>query len=141
VRIELISILVAAASLTLACGGSVPSPEAKTPTEHAYEVVPYPPPSALVEIVPPSPESDARWVDGYWVWRGRYYVWERGGWVRPPDGAYVSKWNARYLADGTLLYAPTQWYDEDDRPIDAPRFLLPAATPPTAETAEPTTIP
>lgn len=88
--------------------------------------VPYPPPSALVEIVPESPAADAVWIDGYWDLRGRTWVWERGGWVDPPPGAYACPWRARYRDDGVLLYA---------------RFLLPAATPPAPETAEPTTTP
>lgn len=123
-----------------ACGSSLPEP-ALGDARHAYEQVPYPPPSALVEIVPPQPAPDAVWVDGYWLWRGRYYVWERGAWVRPPAGAYVREWRARYLDDGTLLYAPTRWYDDAGRLIEPPQPLVPAATPPTERTAEPTTIP
>jgi hypothetical protein len=129
------------ALLLIACGGAVPQPSAKPHPARAYEVVPYPPPSALVEIVPEQPHAEAVWVDGYWVWRGRYYVWERGGWVRPPNKASVAKSHARYRDDGTLLFAPTRWYDEHGRIIEPPPFLLPAATPPTEETAEPTTIP
>jgi hypothetical protein len=129
------------ALLVTACGGAIPQPESEQHAASAYEVVPYPPPSALVEIVPDQPRTDAVWVDGYWVWRGRYYVWERGGWLLPPDQATVGKWHARYRDDGTLLFAPTRWYDARGRVIDPPPFLLPAATPPTEETAEPTTIP
>jgi hypothetical protein len=139
-RIGLVPAFLAAA-VSGACGGAVPSPPADPQPSDAYETVPYPPPSALIEIVPPAPNPEARWIDGYWVWRGRYYVWERGGWVLPPDGATVSKWDARYLDDGTLLYAPTVWYDARDRPMSPPPFLLPAATPPSEKTAEPTTVP
>ena len=57
----------------------------------AYAEVPYPPPAALVEVVPNAPGDDgAVWVDGHWLWRGRYYVWERGGWLLPPEGASLS---------------------------------------------------
>jgi hypothetical protein len=129
------------ALLLAGCGSAVSQPAAKSHPAGAYEVVPYPPPSALVEIVPAKPHAEAVWVDGYWVWRGRYYVWERGGWVQPRDQTFVGKWHARYRDDGTLLFAPTHWYDARGRIIEAPPFLLPAATPPTEETAEPATIP
>jgi hypothetical protein len=125
-----------------ACGSSsVPAAPARPHPASAYDRVPYPPPSALAEIVPEQPRSDAIWVDGHWVWRGRYYVWERGGWVVPPEGSFIRRWHARYEPDGTLLYAPTTWHEESGRPLPAPEFLLPAATPPTEETAEPATIP
>ena len=125
----------------LACSSTLPRPEAQPHPDEHYRIVPYPPPSALVEIVPTAPSADAVWIDGYWDFRGRYYVWERGGWIAPQDGAYVCKWHARYEQDGTLLYAPTTWHDEDGNPIEPPPFLVPAATPPSEQTAEPTTIP
>jgi hypothetical protein len=123
------------------CGASLPRAEAKQHSSEQYTVVPYPPPSALVEIVPESPDPDAVWVDGYWSWGGRYYVWERGGWVIPQPGAHVCKWSARYEDDGTLMYAPTTWHASSGERIEPPRFLLPAATPPASETAEPATVP
>jgi hypothetical protein len=130
-----------AATAALACGSALPA-AAKVPhPDDAYEVVPYPPPSALVEIVPERPNADAVWVDGYWAWRGRYYVWERGGWVIAPEGAHVSLWDARYRDTGVLLYAPTTWRDARGRTLEPPPFLLPAATPPTQATAEPATVP
>lgn len=135
-------VLALAVTLALSsCGGALPQPNAKAPPDESFEVVPYPPPSALVEIVPPAPRSDAVWVNGYWSWGGRFYVWERGGWVLPPVGTYVCPWSARYEDDGTLLYAKTTWHAANGRVIDAPPFLLPAATPPTEETPEPATVP
>jgi hypothetical protein len=130
-----------AVAVVFACSSSMQQPAAHAHAEEEYDVVPYPPPSALVEVVPESPRPDAVWVDGYWIWRGRYYVWERGGWVVPPKGAYVSNWNARYRPEGALLYAPTTWHAANGQTMDAPEFLQPAATPPTQETAEPSTVP
>ena len=125
-----------------ACGGSsVAKPALQPQPSDAYEEVPYPPPSALVEIVPPQPRPDAVWMDGYWAWSGQYYIWERGGWVMPPRDARLSKWDARYRPDGVLLYAPTRWRDGRGRVVATPRFLLPAASPPAQETAEPATTP
>ncbi len=50
-------------------------------------------------------------------------------------------WSARYEDDGTLLYADTTWHAADGSVIEAPPFLVPAATPPTEETPEPATVP
>ena len=133
--------LAVAAAVTLSCGSTLPAPETARHSHDAYEVVPYPPPSALVEIIPESPSPGAVWVDGYWAWRGRHYVWERGGWVAPAEGLRVSRWDARYLKSGELLYAPTIWRDAAGRTIEPPRFLLPAAAPPNQETAEPASMP
>jgi hypothetical protein len=91
--------------------------------------------------VPESPKSGAVWIDGYWAWRGKYYVWERGGWVEPPKAAHVAVWDARYTKTGVLLYAPTTWRDAKGNPLEPPPFLLPAAAPPTQETAEPASVP
>jgi hypothetical protein len=128
------------AAVSLSCGSTLPAPKTTSHHGDAYEVVPYPPPSALVEIVPDSPNARAVWVDGYWVWHGRYYVWERGGWVEPPTGARLALWDAHYLETGVLLYAPTIWRDAQGRTLEPP-VLLPAGTPPTQETAEPATVP
>jgi hypothetical protein len=124
-----------------ACSSTLPRPATTPQPRGAFDVVPYPPPSALVEIIPESPGDNAVWIDGYWAWRGRYYVWERGGWVTEPDGARVALWEARYRDDGVLLYAPTTWRRDDGTLVDAPPLLRPAAAPPAQQTAEPTTIP
>lgn len=67
----------------LGCGPMLPTvPEAS----HAGDVpvrVPYPPPPARVDIVPPPPSEDALWADGTWVWSGRDYSWQAGGWQPP----------------------------------------------------------
>jgi hypothetical protein len=98
--------------------------------------VPYPPPAAVPEIVPPEPDRRAVWVDGQWSYRGRYFVWERGAWVLPPPGAYFAPWARVYGKDGTLYFAEAAWRSRDGRSLIAPRVLRPAGTPPAEETPE-----
>jgi hypothetical protein len=98
--------------------------------------VPYPPPAALVEVVPERPDRSAVWVDGYWVWRGRSYVWQRGGWVHAPDGAAYASWQANLAQDGRLLFAPGTWYDDKRQRLDPPSVLEAARTPPNQTTSE-----
>ncbi len=122
--------------LLCACASSLPVPERIEHPQSAFVEVPYPPPAALVEIVPEQPRDDAVWVDGAWVWRGRYYVWQRGGWILPPENATYADWQARLAEDGRLLFAPGTWYDAARQPMDAPVRLVTARTPPNQQTLE-----
>lgn len=97
--------------------------------------MPYPPPAALVEVVPDAPRNSV-WVDGHWVWRGRYYVWQRGGWLRPPPGVSYATWQSVLTRDGRLLFAPGAWYDASSRQVPAPAVLAEARTPPNRLTPE-----
>jgi hypothetical protein len=129
--------LLAGLALTIsACGSSLPDPKSTTQLANAFVEVPYPPPAALVEVVPDRPDHDAIWVDGNWVWRGRHYVWQRGGWVHAPTGAAYASWQAYLARDGRLLFAPGIWYDAQHQPIEAPTPLLVARTPPNQTTLE-----
>ena len=103
----------------------------------AYVEVPYPPPAALVEVVPAAPKENAAvWVDGHWIWRGRYYVWQRGGWLLPPEDAVYAPWQSLLAKDGRVVFAPGTWYGPDRRPLERPRVLVPARTPPNQTTVE-----
>ncbi len=96
----------------------------------AYVEVPYPPPAALAETVPPRPERDgAVWVDGEWVSHGNEYVWRRGGWVVPPARSQFAPWRAWYRRDGRLMMAPGTWYDAKHERLRRPEPVAPAATP------------
>lgn len=122
---------------SMACGASsLPDPDSAPHSANVFIEVPYPPPAALVEIVPVRPDGGAVWVDGNWVWRGRHYVWQRGGWVHPPEKAAYASWQAYLAPDGRLLFAPGTWYDAEHRPIDAPSVLQVARTPPNQTTLE-----
>ena len=119
-----------------ACSGSLPLPSQTVPPEESWVDVPYPPPAALTELVTEAPEPRAVWMDGGWVWRGRYYVWERGGWVVPARNLRFSPWRVRYLPGGQAQFARSQWIDEHGERV---RPLVPqkaAAIPPNEVTAE-----
>jgi hypothetical protein len=120
----------------VACGSSVPQPKLARQPPSEYLPVPYPPPAAFSEVVPTAPKGDALWVDGHWAWRGRTYVWQRGGWVTPPEGARFAPWHVRYTQDGTLLFADEAWYDLHLQPMPSPKALVPAFTPPNELTPE-----
>lgn len=119
----------------LGCAGSQPTPEIGTHARSDFMQVDYPPPAALVEVVPAAPNATAVWVDGHWRWRGRYWVWRRGGWVDPHGLVYAPS-ELRYRNNGRMLYSESSWRDTTGRRVDPPPFLLPAAVPPTEETAE-----
>jgi len=139
-RLRLFPVFVAA-YLSVGCGSSVPTPRFGPQTRDAWVEVPYPPPAAAVEIVPPSPRSDAVWVDGQWSWRGRYFVWQRGAWVVPPAHAYFSRWARYYGKDGTLYFADATWRSDDRKPLPLPPVLRSAAAPSQNETPETLTTP
>jgi len=103
----------------------------------AFVEVPYPPPAALVEVVPQRPDDgDAVWLDGHWIWRGRYYVWQRGGWMIPPEGASYATWQSVLTKDGRLVFAAGAWYGPDRHLISPPKTISVAGTPPNQITAE-----
>jgi hypothetical protein len=133
-RLALISLIGIVAP---ACSSSLPTPPETAHPRRAFVEVPYPPPAALVEVVPDRPEeSGAVWLDGHWVWRGRYYVWQRGGWLVPPEGSAYATWQSLLANDGRLLFAPGAWYGSDRRPLAPPRVLAVARTPPNQTTVE-----
>lgn len=128
--------LASAAFALLGCGSSLPLPPA---TEHplsAYVEVPYPPPAALAETVPPPPRSGAVWIDGEWQYHGRTYVWRRGGWVVPPPASRFAAWRAWYRRDGRLMLAGGAWYDARHERVRRPEPIAPATTPPNEVTSE-----
>jgi hypothetical protein len=123
--------------VALACSSSLPMPPATTHPTSAYVEVPYPPPAALVEVVPAAPrDEDAVWLDGYWIWRGRYYVWQRGGWLVPPENGAYATWQSLLAEDGRIVFAPAKWYGPDRRPLPSPKVLAVARTPPNQTTVE-----
>jgi hypothetical protein len=131
-RIALILSLVCAG-----CAGRLPMPEKTRHQVEMFEAVPYPPPAALAETVPREPERDgAVWIDGEWVFQGRRFVWQRGGWVYPPPGARFAPWRAVYQRDGRLMLAPGTWYDAAGNALPRPELARSAATPPNEATSE-----
>jgi hypothetical protein len=119
-----------------ACGSQLPEPDSAAQPVNAYKPVPYPPPAAFAEVVPRPPNDEAVWVDGYWVWRGRYYGWQRGGWVNPPPGARYARWQTSITDEGVVYFAEGRWFDAKGQPLPAPDPVREARTPPNEITPE-----
>jgi hypothetical protein len=126
----------AASLLSGACAASLPGPPPVIHPESAYTEVPYPPPAALVEAVPPSPSSALVWMDGNWTWQGQFYVWMRGGWVLAPTGASFAQCQWHYTRSAQLMFASGAWYASNGSRIRPPLIQLSAYTPPNESTAE-----
>lgn len=121
----------------LGCGSSLPAPAAAEHPLSAYVEVPYPPPAALAETVPPRPDQrGVVWIDGEWRYHGDSYVWRRGGWVTPPPGSRFAPWRAWYRRDGRLMLAPGTWYDAQHRRLRGREPVAPAETPANEVTSE-----
>ena len=71
------------------------------------------PPPLRYEVRPVMPGPGYAWVDGYWSWNGRRYVWVPGVWRRPPyAGAYWSHPHWDHYDDG-WHYHEGHWDRED----------------------------
>jgi hypothetical protein len=133
-EVALISLI---ALVAAGCSSSLPTPPQTAHPMRAFVEVPYPPPAALVEVVPERPEqSGVVWLDGHWVWRGRYYVWQRGGWIVPPENGAYATWQSLLAKDGRLVFAPGTWYGPNRRVLPPPKALAVARTPPNQTTVE-----
>lgn len=123
---------VATLCVATACGASLPTARGGTPPpqNREYVDVAYPPPAAPVEVVPPSPEPGAAWVDGEWSWKGKRWVWEPGGWVLAPQkDAYFARWTIGIRPeDGTMRFSPGSWHAADGTRLPKPRVLLGAGS-------------
>jgi hypothetical protein len=118
-----VSMLVAACGMRLSTPPTGPHPAGST----HYVEVPYPPPPARVEIVPPQPpDPGAVWVDGEWAWHGKHWVWQAGGWVLRPPAGYFAPWLVYRLGNGRLLFAPGAWHAISGERLPNPVVLEPA---------------
>lgn len=115
--------LAAAAVIVAACNGDLPRPAYVEQTTDALAPVPYPPPPARVETIPPRPRSGAVWIDGEWVWQGRLFAWRRGRWVMPPAGARFAPWTTVRGEDGTIYLADGVWRDARNQVVPDPPAL------------------
>jgi WXXGXW repeat (2 copies) len=98
--------------------------------------VPYPPPAARVETVPPRKNAGDVWIDGQWDWDGTAWKWLEGSWTTPPAGAYFTPWATERRGDGRLFFARATWRTRDGRSLDVgpgrdacPLSPAPAAAP------------
>jgi hypothetical protein len=114
----------------------LPLPAQTVPPDDAFLDVPYPPPAALAELVPEPPAENAVWMDGGWVWRGNYYVWDRGGWVTPEEGVRFAPWRVRYKLNGQAQFARSLWVDPKGERVRGPLVVKSASSPANEVTAE-----
>jgi hypothetical protein len=101
-----------------ACSASLPKPPTGRVPPGAMIEVPYPPPAARVEIIPPKTNRLDVWIDGQWEWDGKVWKWLDGAWMTPPANAYFTPWAAERRSDGRLFFARAAWRAKDGRPLD-----------------------
>lgn len=104
-------VVVAGGAVSAGCGARLPVPPTGAHIGDEPVIVPYPPPPARPEIVPPVnvPGEGAVWVDGEWDWRGTRWVWQEGRWEIPP-GSYYARPVMIRLADGRLAWFRGSWH-------------------------------
>lgn len=83
-------------------------------------IVPYPPPAARAEIIPPKPGARVVWIDGTWLWDRRRWIWQKGRWEAPPTGAYYAQSKVVQQADGTLAWYPAGWQTRNGQTAQRP---------------------
>jgi hypothetical protein len=118
--------LACAFALTFACSSALPTPPTgpHPAATTQYIEVPFPPPPAHVEVIPPRPpDLGSVWVDGEWAWQAKRWVWQPGGWVAPPTGGYFAPWLVYRLDNGRLLFAPGAWHDATGKQLPNPVVL------------------
>ncbi|HTL67787.1 MAG TPA: YXWGXW repeat-containing protein [Lacunisphaera sp.] len=79
-------------------------------TAPAPVIVMSAPPAVQTEAVTERPNSDDKWVPGYWTWRDQRYEWVAGHWELPPSPS--STWIAprwERLSDGTYRFYEGYW--------------------------------
>ncbi|HUT34552.1 MAG TPA: YXWGXW repeat-containing protein [Planctomycetota bacterium] len=81
--------------------------------EPEYVIVREAPPPFVSERRPPPRSQGQVWIDGYWNWNGRRYVWESGRWTAPPRAHAV--WAApRYEKHQKgYRYTPGHWRESE----------------------------
>lgn len=111
-------------ALLWACGGaSIPAPvRGPEPPANAFEDVADAPPPGRPELVRPSPNAKAVWIDGQWERVDGTWRWTRGGWAVPPPGARFTAFRVRRDEAGTLRFAPARWTDAKGQVIEVERL-------------------
>ena len=102
-------VIVAALAVVAGCAPRLPVAPRGSHADDMPELVPFPPPPARVELIPPRPNQEAVWIDGTWMWTGGRYEWQPGGWAQPVPGATYAPANLVRRRNGELLYYRGVW--------------------------------
>ncbi|HEY5955916.1 MAG TPA: hypothetical protein VIV60_05160 [Polyangiaceae bacterium] len=103
--------------------------EVYTPTDLANSLtVPYPPPPAKVETMPPMPGNRACvYWDGQWVFGPRDWQWVSGAWVIQRDDCAFQRsrlfWHTLGADRAELRYRPGRWVQSANPAMDCPVAL------------------
>jgi len=109
-RLRLVA-LCCAGLASLGCGARHPeAPHGAHPPNDGVPV-PYPPPPAKVEEVPPQPGASCVWTDGYWEFTDRW-EWQPGEWVVPEAHCRLAPVELRRQG-GQLWHARPRWYPDN----------------------------
>jgi hypothetical protein len=121
-RGRLLVAFVLGTAAAVACGApKLPAPAYTSQPTNALTEVPYPPPPARVEAIPPRPtDESAVWIDGEWTWQTRRWAWKPGRWVKPPSGARFAPWTTVRDRIGTLYFAGGTWRDSKGSELPEP---------------------
>ncbi len=114
---------VAGVLAALACNSGLPHPPYAAHASSELTEVPFPPPPARVETVPPMPASGALWIEGEWSWRGRKWSWKEGYWAPSSATGTYSPWQTVRNDAGTIFFAPGTWRDAKGQPAPPPAPL------------------
>jgi hypothetical protein len=118
----------------LGCGATTPLPRRGSHGDNEeFLGVSEPPKPVEVQMLPPRPDDQAVWIDGYWHWSGRRWTWRDGLWALPPEqGHYAPPELVRLPVmsqeeqeGAVLLYRPGNWHLGDGgvqevEPIESP---------------------
>ncbi|MSP24135.1 MAG: hypothetical protein EXR75_03005 [Myxococcales bacterium] len=105
-------------AITFTCTPHLPTPPDGPHAGDAPLIVPYPPPVARVELIPPRRRQEAVWLDGAWAWRVDRWSWTRGKWALVPEpGAYYAPPMTVRRRNGELFHFAGQWHRADTSPI------------------------
>ncbi len=124
---SLLLYLVAAAAIACASRSrlapTVDVPDSATVT--GSMVVPYPPPPAKVETMPPAPiERSCVYLDGQWVFGARDWQWHSGAWVIAPPGCAFARsqlfWQTAGVDRSELRFRPGHWANAQNTAVDCP---------------------
>jgi hypothetical protein len=111
--LRLVLILLAGIVLLMAaCAPRVPVPPTGPHRQDTPELVPYPPPPARVELIPPAPAPEALWIDGHWIWTAGGYAWHAGRWEPARVGAHYAPATTVRRSNGELLYYVGSWQSD-----------------------------